>query len=266
MKTHIAFGAATALALAASLALPGAANALTYTSLLEYSSTTYGPSGPFGTVTIEEVDANNVRVTVDLDSSIKWFVDTSRSHDAFSFNIVDSPESTVTIVEPAGGGDFQYRNRTSSDTPYRSNDPFGKYANAFALDSRRDRESAPLVFNVYNANGITFAGIGAAFDSEGRLVSTGTGNRFFSNSNGKSSGFTGGWWFAAEVVGSGNTSGFSAFGQNSYNWCNQPTPFTIAARDAFVTTGVPEPATWALMILGFGGSGVALRRRRVAVA
>ena len=29
---------------------------------------------------------------------------------------------------------------------------------------------------------------------------------------------------------------------------------------------VPEPATWALMILGFGGAGIALRRRRVAPA
>ena len=29
--------------------------------------------------------------------------------------------------------------------------------------------------------------------------------------------------------------------------------------------GVPEPASWALMILGFGGAGVALRRRRAAL-
>jgi len=34
----------------------------------------------------------------------------------------------------------------------------------------------------------------------------------------------------------------------------------IVAGDA--TGGVPEPATWALMILGFGGAGMALRRRR----
>ena len=30
--------------------------------------------------------------------------------------------------------------------------------------------------------------------------------------------------------------------------------------------GVPEPAAWALMILGFGGAGAMLRRRRAAVA
>lgn len=37
----------------------------------------------------------------------------------------------------------------------------------------------------------------------------------------------------------------------------------IVAGD--VTGGVPEPGTWALMILGFGGAGVALRARRRAV-
>jgi hypothetical protein len=30
--------------------------------------------------------------------------------------------------------------------------------------------------------------------------------------------------------------------------------------------GIPEPASWALMILGFGGAGVTLRRRRAAAA
>jgi hypothetical protein len=28
--------------------------------------------------------------------------------------------------------------------------------------------------------------------------------------------------------------------------------------------GVPEPATWALMVLGFGFAGYVLRRRRIA--
>jgi hypothetical protein len=30
--------------------------------------------------------------------------------------------------------------------------------------------------------------------------------------------------------------------------------------------GVPEPATWAMMLVGFGAAGAALRRRRIAVA
>ena len=31
-------------------------------------------------------------------------------------------------------------------------------------------------------------------------------------------------------------------------------------------SAVPEPATWAMMIIGFGGAGVAIRRRRQAFA
>jgi len=36
-----------------------------------------------------------------------------------------------------------------------------------------------------------------------------------------------------------------------------------ASLSPVVSPGVPEPATWAMMILGFGSAGVALRRRRI---
>ena len=39
-----------------------------------------------------------------------------------------------------------------------------------------------------------------------------------------------------------------------------------AAIDNVSVTAVPEPGTWALMIIGFGGAGVLLRRRRAMVA
>ena len=41
---------------------------------------------------------------------------------------------------------------------------------------------------------------------------------------------------------------------------------TVSFSISEVTRGVPEPATWAMMLIGFGAMGVALRRRRVAVA
>ena len=40
----------------------------------------------------------------------------------------------------------------------------------------------------------------------------------------------------------------------------------VLTGDNLVTGGVPEPGAWALMILGFGGAGAALRRRRRALA
>ena len=43
--------------------------------------------------------------------------------------------------------------------------------------------------------------------------------------------------------------------------------FADNTEDVLVSlTAVPEPTTWALMILGFGGAGVLLRRRRAAHA
>ena len=39
---------------------------------------------------------------------------------------------------------------------------------------------------------------------------------------------------------------------------------TPVYRITFSTTGVPEPATWTMMLLGFGSSGWMLRRRRAA--
>ncbi|HEX5377431.1 MAG TPA: PEPxxWA-CTERM sorting domain-containing protein [Phenylobacterium sp.] len=43
-------------------------------------------------------------------------------------------------------------------------------------------------------------------------------------------------------------------------------PEAIGQPYSFSVTGVPEPATWATMILGFGLAGVALRRRRARLA
>jgi hypothetical protein len=37
----------------------------------------------------------------------------------------------------------------------------------------------------------------------------------------------------------------------------------LAPITGYIQAGVPEPATWAMMLLGFGGIGMAMRRRRV---
>jgi hypothetical protein len=37
---------------------------------------------------------------------------------------------------------------------------------------------------------------------------------------------------------------------------------TLSGNASFYQAAVPEPATWALMLIGFGGIGMAMRRRR----
>lgn len=45
-----------------------------------------------------------------------------------------------------------------------------------------------------------------------------------------------------------------------------PQPFGAIKQASFDAAVVPEPTTWALMILGFGGAGALLRRRRSSLA
>jgi hypothetical protein len=49
------------------------------------------------------------------------------------------------------------------------------------------------------------------------------------------------------------------FGPDAYNVGIDNIEFTVSAVDGTI---VPEPSTWALMILGFGGVGAAMRTRR----
>jgi hypothetical protein len=228
---------AAAAAGAMALGMAGSASALTYTSKLEYTSSA-GPVSPaYGLVTIDEVDANNVKVTVDLGDMLDLFVDTG-AHWMFTFNLVDDPNSTVTVLTPLGGsGPITYQGEGSFTQP-----GFGTFTNAFACCGKGSSNGKvdPFVFNVQNSNGITFGGVGATFDGDNRLIGAGTGNRFTSNA--------GGWWFTADVFGP------------------ELKTFAIGAKDAFGPGGVPEPTTWVLMILGFGGAGAMLRRRRVALA
>ena len=59
----------------------------------------------------------------------------------------------------------------------------------------------------------------------------------------------------------GNFVSFAALDRNSRyeNW-------TFASQDIVPTGGVPEPATWAMMIIGFGAAGSVIRRRKAVVA
>jgi hypothetical protein len=61
----------------------------------------------------------------------------------------------------------------------------------------------------------------------------------------------------APLTGSGTTAGglTGEFGQDLYD-------VTFRLTDGFVQTAAPEPASWALMILGFGAIGSAMRRQR----
>lgn len=53
---------------------------------------------------------------------------------------------------------------------------------------------------------------------------------------------------------------------NSVTFSNTPSIDAFESANFSITAPVPEPATWALMLVGFGGIGFAMRRRKSKVA
>jgi len=279
MKSHLLAAVAAA---GLTLAAPFAASAATFISQLEYRDGLTGAQSPsFGTVTLDEIDANTVQVTVSLTNAASRFVNTGGPHDPFVFNTLS--DDVVKIVSggsanpnvsfyDAGHGSFNISGFGAPSVPFTDKIGLGVYVPAVAAvpctvhhhnhkpdtcdggspavaahwtdgqNGLAGGQSGPLVFTVANAGGITFAGLGYTVDADGKVTGLGTGEHFVSNSLG--------WWFAADIY-DGKTG-------LTYN---------VAAKDAFgpkplVSVGVPEPATWGLMIVGFGGVGALLRRSR----
>lgn len=264
MKTFLFGAAAAALCVSGLMAAP-AAHAAVYVSQLVYQDNNGTPSlsaTPYGAVTITELTADSLQVEVDFTNAATEFVNTGGPHNPFVFNTLYADQVTkphaaatddpnaITIDHPSSSKFFD-AGRAAKSNSYE-NTPFGDYTNEIALNSGNGLAGGvqdPLIFTVFDPNGITFAGIGATFDPKtGKLLTTGTGDRFESNTTGA---LNGGWWFAADI--------YDGATGSTYN---------VAARDAFeqIQNAVPEPATWGLMIIGFGGVGAVLRRRRAAVA
>lgn len=229
-----ALSSATLLALSA-----GSASAAQYITQLVYTAN--GLTTSYGEVTLTE-GGSGTGAYVDVDvsfyptSGVQKIVDDGNGHVAFGFNLVDdSNESTITNLTSGYGDTIDGGS---------ANSPFGTFEDDITLPHSGSSSGVapPLDFRVANTAGIHFL--------------SGT-NHFASNSDGNVDGFNGGWWFAVDVydpahlVGDGNT-------------------YAVAGRD-FCTVGVncggvPEPTSWALMLLGFGGLGAMLRRRRTATA
>ncbi|HZZ32933.1 MAG TPA: PEPxxWA-CTERM sorting domain-containing protein [Phenylobacterium sp.] len=265
MKKFLSSAAAAAFCVSGLLAAP-AAHAAVFVSQLVYKDNNSNPPSlsatPYGTVTITELTPDSLKVEVDLTNPASEFVNTGGKHNPFVFNTlhadqVTTPHAAATddpnaIAIDAPVGKFEDAGRGAFEST-----PFGTFTNEISLNPEGDKgkgngqangQKGPMIFTVTDPNGITFAGIGATFSSTGQLLTTGTGDRFTSTTTGADNA---GWWFAADI--------YDGATGSTYN---------VAARDAFeqIQNAVPEPATWGLMIVGFGGVGAVLRRRRATVA
>jgi hypothetical protein len=183
-------------------------------------------AGPYGSISILELSANSLQFTVDLNDPAFKFHDGNDQHPALAFNLAGSPSITYAFLSPTGGIVDQAVDGKFVNGGATGSSPFGTFG--YSLDYNR------LVPPPPNSPATPFAG---------PLVFT---------------------------ISSASQLDISSFVANSYQ--GQNVFFTVDVVNATGQTGnvgallssraVPEPTTWALMILGFGAAGAMLRRRR----
>jgi len=160
------------------LALSAVANAAIVLNISDGNGT-----GPFGNITLTQVDSNTVNVQVALSSNY-LFVDTG-SHDTFGFNITGSPAVTFSSISAGFGAGTGFTNGFSGSFAYSITcNPTGTKPPDACANGGSSGAAGPLSFNVdrtvgnlsitdfvANANGYTFAA-----DVFGPKTAGGTGN------------------------------------------------------------------------------------------
>jgi len=137
---------------AAAVLLVPAAHADSITPL-NYSAS--NGSGPFGSVTLHEVDANTVQVTLSLTSG-EVFAVTGAGAGALGFNI---DKSFTLVLSPALTAGFSFSGQPG---PYGFASSIGNFTSVITCSSCGNgtsppQFSGPVVFRVSNAAGLTIA-------------------------------------------------------------------------------------------------------------
>jgi hypothetical protein len=201
------------------------------------------PSGTLGTVTVRDMTGtdgftnytgNYVQVTVDLIAATTWdFVNTSQKTAAFSFN--SGSAIAATSVGLASGSPFSW----ITTPPAVLNNPYGNFTNGFALSGNGGSNGIDPPF-VFTLDG-TFAA---------NLIVLST-----APSPGGSNFGGGAAYFASDIL------------CEDASVCSNGATGTVAGVNhvtipSGINPSVPEPSTWAMMILGFFGVGFMAYRRK----
>ncbi len=190
--------------------------------------------------------------------TVKWASLTAQPNATTVTGTVDGVGLTYT-----GSVNFSQLNNTGTDywvdggyTQGVVNRPLGRDLISLNFGGLKTITFAAPVKDVYLAF-TSWNGVSAQFDAPFTVVSQGCG--FWGcgtfNVNGTNDGFLGNGETHGVLKFSGTFSSIS-FTDSQENWHG----FTVG------TAAVPEPASWALMIAGFGLVGASMRRRRMVAA
>jgi hypothetical protein len=241
---------AAAAAVSLAFGVVGAANATiaTYNFNVLDSASGLG-AGPFGTLTVEDSvgssnaliqNADQLLFTVDLNDptyNFRTATGNNQFADILAFNLTGATGVTGSILSPVGGnagGSNALTFSTAGGFQSGWTPTFQYSVLSHDSDPPPNFFAGPLVLRIQATNALT--------------VSSLSGNTVTSLPGGPFNVFA-----ATDLI-------------NTTNANTGPVGATLSTITT-VTGGIPEPASWALMIMGFGGIGASLRaRRRVAAA
>ena len=149
-----------------------------------------------------------------------------------------SPSLAVVALYDISGGTF------SDGTTFDGNFEFDSGTLQFGDYSVTTNSGALPAFNYTNANSGAYYGGGAGPNNF--IFFLDNGSRYFNFS------------FLTPLSPGTQTLNLAS----SYECSNCGTFRLVTAGTVSTVAAVPEPGTWAMMLIGFGGMGVALRRRR----
>jgi hypothetical protein len=184
---------------------------------------------------------------------------------AFTATFTYDTEAPLGVVSPAadgeiglgivldstlevGGSTFTFGSGFGNHIETYSDGPFGAFGPGYVFHQVTAAFSIPGFFSFNDE--LTLAGGGATAAFLGQAVAE---TSLVEPNSGGSTAFLG--YFQIDEN--------SIFGVNSAYGYLRPESYSVAEVPS---GGVPEPATWALMILGFGAAGAGLRRRKPALA
>ena len=230
---HFAARAVLAGAAIAGAWLSAPAQAAVQTYNINVACPGCGPGPSFGTVTVTEIAGNDLSVLVQLASGITFHRNQNANHHALAFGLVGNP--TVTI---SGLSDARFSASGSQGAHAVEAPPFSPGAANFEYEINYEAgvnrsPSSPLStlsFQIGGATPLSIASLESHAVTCGKCVPIGLQQIYF-------------------AIDISNARGLSVLTGNV---------------GATISSGVPEPSTWAMMLIGFAGLALASRRRQAA--
>jgi len=232
------------LVAAASIAFAGSASAATITTFTFDQSAAFG-SAVAGTVTVTDTGSELDFVVSLVDGFL--FKASGNQHDSLAFNL-DLGGLLISPVHPTNnlGNDFLFQATGSSF----SEGTFSAADFNYAIDCITETHGPTAHAGCVNGPDGTKNPQSYSFSIAGVGLSNLFSNQQFGGKD---------IWFSADVT---TNPGHGLFAQSTAAAVTGNIGATLDSGG-----GVPEPATWAMMLVGFGGMGAILRRRRaVALA